>query len=163
MGRDHTIFALAKGFVRYYRDPGRPGAAGEKKYIGVVFDQTMKLPRGRNEARRRRLGMEMSTMAQIPEGETESTEELPTATEVSKSTAGSKNSKTASPPNVPPVTLRPGYTYMESNWSIGRAAERAGVKVRTYKPNNRFLAWRKATLRRAKNAELRGLSRKNKK
>jgi len=56
--------------------------------------------------------------------------------------------------------LRPGHTYVESNWSIGRAAERAGVKVRAYNPNDRFLAWRKANARKARNAERRGLTRK---
>lgn len=56
--------------------------------------------------------------------------------------------------------LRPGHTYVESNWSIGRAAERAGVTVRAYNPKDRFLAWRKANARKARNAERRGLTRK---
>ncbi|RKP13501.1 ribosomal protein L27, partial [Piptocephalis cylindrospora] len=32
MGRDHTIFALTKGFVKFYRVPEYP----ERKYVGVV-------------------------------------------------------------------------------------------------------------------------------
>ena len=58
------------------------------------------------------------------------------------------------------VTLRKGYMYRESNWSIGRSAERAGVKVRVYNPKDRFLAWRKTNIRKARNAERRGLRRK---
>jgi len=57
-------------------------------------------------------------------------------------------------------TLRPGYQYRAANWEIGRAAERAGIRVTPFKPGNRFLAWRKAALRKAKNAERRGLTRR---
>jgi large subunit ribosomal protein L27 len=57
-------------------------------------------------------------------------------------------------------TLRPGYQYRAANWEIGRAAERAGIRVTPFKPGNRFLAWRKAAVRKAKNAERRGLTRR---
>lgn len=57
-------------------------------------------------------------------------------------------------------TLRPGYQYRAANWEIGRAAERAGIRVTPFKPGNRFLAWRKANVRKAKNAERRGLTRR---
>lgn len=59
---------------------------------------------------------------------------------------------------VPELELRPGYQYRESNWSIGRAAERANIKVREYKRGDRFLAWRKLNARKARNAEKRALS-----
>ena len=52
---------------------------------------------------------------------------------------------------------RPRYQYRMSNYEIGRAAENAGVKVRPYKPNDRFLAWRKRNKRRARMAEKRSL------
>lgn len=58
-GRDHTISALEAGFVRYYRDPARHPM---RKYIGVVFDQTDKLPRSPGAPRRRRLGLEAVPM-----------------------------------------------------------------------------------------------------
>lgn len=61
------------------------------------------------------------------------------------------------------LTLRPGYMYREANWEIGRAAERAKVKVKLFKPRDRFTAWRKTVIRKAKNAERRGLGRKVKK
>jgi hypothetical protein len=54
------------------------------------------------------------------------------------------------------LKLRPGYMYREANWEIGRAAERAKVKVRAFKPGDRFTAWRKSVARKAKNAERRG-------
>lgn len=58
------------------------------------------------------------------------------------------------------LQLRPGYMYREANWEIGRAAERAKVKVREFKPRDRWTAWRKSSVRKAKNAEKRGLGRK---
>jgi hypothetical protein len=58
------------------------------------------------------------------------------------------------------LTLRPGYMYRESNWEIGRAAERAGVRVKKFKPRDRWTAWKKREVRFAKNAEKRSLGRK---
>jgi hypothetical protein len=58
------------------------------------------------------------------------------------------------------LKLRPGYMYREANWEIGRAAERAGVKVKAFKPRDRWTAWRKREVRFAKNAEKRSLGRK---
>ena len=58
------------------------------------------------------------------------------------------------------LQLRPGYMYREANWEIGRAAERAKVKVRAFKPRDRWTAWRKSTIRKAKNADKKSLGRK---
>jgi len=55
------------------------------------------------------------------------------------------------------LKMRPDYSYRESNYDIGRAAERAGVKVKEFHKGDRFLAWRKTTVRRAKVAEKRAL------
>ncbi|MCJ1316043.1 54S ribosomal protein L2 mitochondrial [Xylographa vitiligo] len=145
MGRDHTIFALQKGFVRYYRDPDRHA---ERKYIGVVFERGMELPRGKGGSRWRRLGLEERAM----EGSVEEEE------------GGEGSGDGGGTPAVKggggEVVLREGYQYRESNWSIGRTAERAGVKVRAYKPNDRWLAWRKTNERKERNAEKRSLRRK---
>ena len=43
----------------------------------------------------------------------------------------------------PDTALRQGYQVRESNWSIGRTVEMEGIGVRDYKPNDRWLAWRK--------------------
>ena len=60
------------------------------------------------------------------------------------------------------IKMRDNYMFSEDNWEIGRAAERAGKVVRPFKKGNRWLAWRKRTVRRAKAAEMRSMSRKNK-
>lgn len=58
------------------------------------------------------------------------------------------------------LKLRPGYMYREGNWEIGRAAERAGVKVKEFKPRDRWTAWKKRTARIVKNTEKKSLGRK---
>lgn len=57
------------------------------------------------------------------------------------------------------LTLKKGYMYRESNWEIGRAAERAQVKVREFKPRDRWAAWRKRAARKEKAVEMRTLGR----
>ncbi len=63
----------------------------------------------------------------------------------------------ASLPQTIDLRLKQGYMYREANWQIGRAAERAKVKVRVYTPGDRFMAWRKKNARKAKNVEKRAL------
>ncbi|KAF7874707.1 uncharacterized protein EAF02_008684 [Botrytis sinoallii] len=158
MGRDHTIYATQPGYVKYYKDPERHP---KRQYIGVVFKREQVLPLPRNTIRRRRLGMEI---AKIEEPEVEV--EQPVAVEVSVEGAeqqGKKKKKERKGEEGRNLQLRPGYMYREANWEIGRAAERAKVKVRLYKPGDRWTAWRKANARKAKNAEKRGLSSRKKK
>ncbi|KAI5285052.1 54S ribosomal protein L2 mitochondrial, partial [Ascosphaera acerosa] len=56
MGRDHTIFALEKGYVRFYKDPAR-GGPPDRKYIGVALEKEDRLPYPKNKPTKRRLGM----------------------------------------------------------------------------------------------------------
>ena len=42
MGRDHTIFAVAPGFVRFYK---QKWMFGERKFVGVVLNRGETLPR----------------------------------------------------------------------------------------------------------------------
>lgn len=42
IGRDHTIYALVPGFVRFYKEKYM---RGERKYVGVVLKRGEKLPR----------------------------------------------------------------------------------------------------------------------
>lgn len=42
MGRDHTIYAIVPGFVRFYREKWM---RGERKYVGVVLERGDRLPR----------------------------------------------------------------------------------------------------------------------
>ncbi|RMZ77265.1 hypothetical protein DV738_g4541, partial [Chaetothyriales sp. CBS 135597] len=72
MGRDHTIYALQPGWVRYYRDPARDRREGRAKlaergqgrrYIGVALVKEgpdSVLPRPLNAPSVRRLGIVMS-------------------------------------------------------------------------------------------------------
>lgn len=154
MGRDHTIFAREKGYVTYYKDEEKHP---DRKYIGVVFERGMTLPRGRNAARRRRLGLvgrdrQMGTLAGENRGGDADTSTATTAppkegikTVITK-TSVSPNAAIAK--SVPP-TSRKGYMYRPSNWEIGRAAEKAKVKVPLYRKGNRFEALKKRKAKRA--------------
>lgn len=51
MGRDHTIYAIAPGFVRFYREKHM---RGERKYVGVVLNRGEILPRNEAELGRSR-------------------------------------------------------------------------------------------------------------
>ena len=90
----------------------------------------------------------------------------------------SANSKTATPINQPPgiggvglsvppppVSARPKYNQSwESNWSIGRTAERKGITVREFDPKDRWLAWRKRSQKKKRKALMKSVkaSRKGK-
>ena len=124
MGRDHTIYALAKGYVRYYRDPEKHK---EHKFIGIVHTQEERLPRGRNMARRRKLGM---VSVPIREKEPEPRELLVQDVFKHENPSGLLSQAQIKRGVAPPDTrLRPGYQYRESNWSIGRSDIRADSHV----------------------------------
>jgi large subunit ribosomal protein L27 len=42
MGRDHTIYAITPGFVRFYREKH---LSGQRKFVGLVLNRGEKLPR----------------------------------------------------------------------------------------------------------------------
>ncbi|KAL4067690.1 ribosomal L27 protein-domain-containing protein [Scleroderma yunnanense] len=42
IGRDHTIYAIAPGFVRFYREKWM---SSERRFVGVVLNRGEKLPR----------------------------------------------------------------------------------------------------------------------
>lgn len=52
IGKDHTIFALEPGYVRFYLDPFHP----LRKYVGVALKKDLALPTGHFEPRVRRFG-----------------------------------------------------------------------------------------------------------
>lgn len=52
IGKDHTIFALEPGFVKFYYDPFHP----LRKYVGVALKKDYKLPKDHFEPRLRRFG-----------------------------------------------------------------------------------------------------------
>lgn len=55
MGRDHTIYATAPGFVRFYKEKW---LAGHRKFVGVVLTRGERLPRDETaEGRSRFFGL----------------------------------------------------------------------------------------------------------
>ena len=152
MGKDHTIFATVSGYVRYYRDPLRHP---ERRFIGVALEREgpgSVLPRPQNAATRRRLGMYAAPLkpsaglgdASWLESHMSANSKMATSI-VQSSETGGTNLKVAPPRG---KAARPKYSLRwESNWSIGRTAERKGIKVREYDPKDRWLAWRKRNQR----------------
>lgn len=54
IGKDHTIFALEPGYVRFYMDPFHP----DRKFIGIALAPDLRLPTPHFAPRVRRLGYE---------------------------------------------------------------------------------------------------------
>jgi large subunit ribosomal protein L27 len=165
MGRDHTIYATEHGYVKYYKDPERHP---KRQYIGVVHERNMKLPLPRNAMRRRRLGMDAvpieidpsaKALARLHIDEGIDSEGNTTGGEAGVVKSTLRKIKERRGEEGRNLRLKQGYMYRETNWEIGRAAERAGVKVRQYRRNDRWLAWQKTVARRARVAESRGLTR----
>ncbi|OCK81003.1 hypothetical protein K432DRAFT_351940 [Lepidopterella palustris CBS 459.81] len=158
MGRDHTIYATESGYVKYYRDPVKHP---KRQYIGVAFKRHESLPYPSNAARRRRLNMlatqvepEPELQVGIPEGDIVVGEKIASESTVRAQPRAKAGSQ---------LLMGKNYAYREANWQIGRAAERAGVKVREFVRGDRFRAWRKSAARKAANAERRGLRAKKRK
>ncbi|EMR71552.1 putative 50s ribosomal protein l27 protein [Eutypa lata UCREL1] len=115
MGRDHTIFALASGYVKYYRDPARHP---KRQYIGVVFDKADTLPYPAHAARKRRLNMTASAIpAPAPQPELS-----PSGIPTQVVRLGLERSRRPHPRDVRVLKLdRDGssYAYSEENWRLG--------------------------------------------
>jgi len=167
MGRDHTIYATQAGYVKFYRDPLKHP---KRQFIGVVFERNQTLPQPLNAVRRRRLGMlayKMSDTQIETQGELMTRQEPgldgaagppSTVRDASREERGKVVVKSQGEEKQQ-LQLRPGYQYRMANWEIGRAAERANIKVDPFKPGDRFKAWRKRNARKAANAERRSLRR----
>ncbi|KAF2269398.1 ribosomal protein L27 [Lojkania enalia] len=158
MGRDHCIFAKEAGYVRYYRDPLKHP---KRQYIGVVFEKHETLPYPQNAARRRRLNMlairrepEVDTVDGQIVGDLQVGDGIRSGTSIQDTPRDNKSSA---------LTMGKGYSYREANWQIGRAAEKAGVKVKEFMPGDRWTAWRRLNSRKKANAERRRLRNASKK
>ncbi|KAI3087586.1 hypothetical protein CBS147353_504 [Aspergillus niger] len=155
MGRDHTIYAAEAGYVRYYLDPERHP---DRKYIGVVFEKEGNLPTPKNAPTRRKLNRVAVRF--------EPEEELAAKQGDLVAKIGEEGTQVGSATKVEAaqaaVQLRPGYMYREANWSIGRAAEKAGITAKPYNRKNRWLAWRKRTAKAERMAQMKSLKNKKK-
>jgi ribosomal protein L27 len=116
MGRDHTIHAMATGYVKYYRDPLRHP---DRKYIGVVFDKNDTLPYPPHAERKRQLNKTVHAITQAEEKPEISPSGIPF--EVRRVEAGEPDRL---------LRLRDDYSYREDNWRIGRLADTTGLAVR---------------------------------
>ncbi|KAI1808232.1 ribosomal L27 protein-domain-containing protein [Daldinia bambusicola] len=113
MGRDHTIYALATGYVKYYRDPSRHP---DRQYIGVVFNKDDKLPYPTHAMRRRKLNM-IATPIPPPQPEPAiSSSGIPT--QVVRQGYGRK----PHPRDERVMKLRDdgSYAYAEESWRLGK-------------------------------------------
>ncbi|KAH7368628.1 50S ribosomal protein L27 [Plectosphaerella cucumerina] len=120
MGRDHTIHAMATGFVKYYRDPS---LHPKRKYIGVALNKEDTLPYPPHAERKRRLNKSAHTIAPREVDPPISASGIPT--QVVRTGAASAPGKQAGPPRV--LRLRDDYSYREDNWRIGRLVKLTGV------------------------------------
>ncbi|KAF1812289.1 hypothetical protein P152DRAFT_458675 [Eremomyces bilateralis CBS 781.70] len=166
MGRDHTIYATEKGYVKYYRDPNRNP---KKKYIGVVFERHWRLPVPVGEPRRRRLGM--LAVPRESEGQVGSLSPL-TPAGLDGEAAGlpgvavaatSPEESSMGEGELAKRRRRKDYVVRESNWEIGRTAEKAGVTATKFVRKDRFRAWRRAAARHRRISETKSVGRKAKK
>ncbi|RWA10732.1 hypothetical protein EKO27_g4364 [Xylaria grammica] len=112
IGRDHTIFALASGYVKYYKDPAKHP---KRQYIGVVFDKKDKLPYPKNAMRKRKLNM---VAAPVP----------PPQVQTELSASGIPNQIVRQGPGRKPhprderiikLAQDSSYAYREENWRLG--------------------------------------------
>ncbi|KAF7559397.1 hypothetical protein G7046_g4755 [Stylonectria norvegica] len=147
MGRDHTIHAMATGYVKYYRDPIRHP---DRKYIGVVFDKEDTLPYPVHAERKRKLNMTVHTIREAPLQPELSPSGIPF--QVTRVEAGEPDRL---------LRLRHDYSYREDNWRIGRLVKTTGLKTKRFRTRKQWFRhrrWRrerelegqrKATARRA--------------
>ncbi|KAF3799223.1 54S ribosomal protein L2 [Colletotrichum gloeosporioides] len=119
MGRDHTIHAMASGYVKYYRDPARHP---DRKYIGVVFNKDDVLPYPTHAERKRKLNMAAHPISKPVETPAVSASGIPT--QVVRAAPRTTKGVATQPPRV--LKLRDDYSYREDNWRIGRL-----VKLKT--------------------------------
>ena len=135
MGRDHTIHAMATGYVKYYRDPSKHP---DRKYIGVVFNKDDTLPYPVHAERKRRLNLELRPIKVAAPAPETSPSGIPyLVTRVQK----------GEPDRL--LRLRDDYSYREDNWQIGQLAETTGLRTtrfRTRKQYFRHRRWRKETM-----------------
>jgi large subunit ribosomal protein L27 len=154
LGRDHTLFALQPGYVRYYRDPLRHP---DKQYIGVALKKDEMLPRPRHAARSRRLGMLAMPMAK-EETPMDDMTTLAGREQGGETRVVETERKGAGKPAG--GLVKPAKGTRMANWQIGRVADK--VRVKKFEPGDRFLAWRKRSERQRLAREKRGLGRGSK-
>ncbi|KND92013.1 54S ribosomal protein L27, mitochondrial [Tolypocladium ophioglossoides CBS 100239] len=129
MGRDHTIHAMATGYVKYYRDAARHP---DRKYIGVVFDKADTLPYPQHAERKRRLNMTPHAVRPAEQQPATSPSGIPF--EVTRVEPGEPDRQ---------LRLRADYSYREDNWLIGRLVQTTGLRTRRFRTRKQFFRHRR--------------------
>ncbi|KAG6032663.1 hypothetical protein E4U41_007173 [Claviceps citrina] len=129
MGRDHTIHAMATGYVKYYRDPSRDP---DRQYIGVVFDKADTLPYPQHAERKRRLNMTAFPIQPAAEKPALSPSGIPF--EVTRVEAGEPDRL---------LKLRSDYSYREDNWRIGRLVKTTGLRTKRFRTRKQWFRHRR--------------------
>ncbi|KAL7795289.1 ribosomal L27 domain-containing protein [Trichoderma ceciliae] len=129
MGRDHTIHAMATGYVKYYRDPAKHS---DRKYIGVVFNKEDTLPYPLHAERKRKL----SKTAHPIRAEAVKPEVSPSGIpfQVTRVEAGEPDRL---------LKLRSDYSYREDNWQIGRLVKTTGLKTKRFRTRKQWFRHRR--------------------
>ncbi|KAL7934106.1 ribosomal L27 domain-containing protein [Trichoderma chlorosporum] len=129
MGRDHTIHAMATGYVKYYRDPAKHP---DRKYIGVVFNKEDTLPYPQHAERKRKLNKTVHTIR----AEAAKAEVSPSGIpfEVTRVEAGEPDRL---------LRLRSDYSYREDNWRIGRLVKTTGLKTKAFRTRKQWFRHRR--------------------
>lgn len=144
MGRDHTIFAREKGYVVYYSSNliQRKG----RKYIGIVAERGMKLPREPTQPRRRLLNL---VSRRFDKGETQraAAAEAAEAATVAELAAGTTTAADRLPgTNGLRMLGRRQYLRRETNWDIGRVTDGMNIKITPFRKTKRRVKKRRKTL-----------------
>jgi large subunit ribosomal protein L27 len=53
IGKDHTLFALEPGYVRFYKDPQQP----KRRLVGIVYERESVLPISPDQPKPRRFDL----------------------------------------------------------------------------------------------------------
>ena len=131
------------------RDPENKGSGGLhwKKFIGVTLTKGEVLPRPEGRERSRRLGMVVKQRKDFGvEGQEVQQQDISGLTEVKEGT-GILAAVPVEERAKQPVKWTKGYQIRESNNSIGRVVDKAGLRVRKFRRGDRWVAWRKRNKR----------------
>lgn len=155
IGKDHTLYSLVHGYVRYYRNPA---VHPKRQYIGVALEKEgpgSQLPTPPNAPTRRRLGMYATPIKTAPLSA--AAQAARDAAFLEAHVAGGASTKLKTVPTPPPAATQaarstinvfdPKYHlrhggYGMANFEIGRALDRAGRAKDEFDRTNRWKAWR---------------------
>ena len=161
MGKDHTIYSLVPGYVRYYRDPLKHS---KRRFIGVALEREgpkSQLPTPPNAPTRRRLGMYAAPIKGAPEssdflknhmseGSILSGEEAAEILEehevsVRPSVPRTRRDRRAAAitRNAPPPPIMRSGGFRETNFSIGQRDRKGGRQLKDFDRSDRWTAWHK--------------------